>query len=131
LTAQCGHAALTPAIPAWKVRLHRSRHHGPYASALLHFANLTRADSKGGVRNLPFRIFGWPSLRQKTEAVWHRARVVTGIAVRNAVHIPSPAGFDVMQFSAHRPLVCVVVLNFNGREHLAYSLPSILATNYQ
>ena len=28
------------------------------------------------------------------------------------------------------PTVCVVVLNYNGREHLAYCLPSIAATDY-
>ena len=30
-----------------------------------------------------------------------------------------------------RPLVCVIVLNYNGREHLVYCLPSILSTEYQ
>jgi len=29
-----------------------------------------------------------------------------------------------------RPFVCVLVLNWNGRRHLEYSLPSILATDY-
>jgi len=28
------------------------------------------------------------------------------------------------------PLVCVIVLNYNGRDHLDYCLPSLLATNY-
>ena len=29
-----------------------------------------------------------------------------------------------------RPFVCVLVLNWNGRKHLEYALPSILATDY-
>ncbi len=28
------------------------------------------------------------------------------------------------------PLVCVIILNYNGRQHLEYNLPSILATDY-
>jgi GT2 family glycosyltransferase len=29
------------------------------------------------------------------------------------------------------PLVCAIVLNYNGREHLEYCLPSVLSTDYQ
>ena len=29
-----------------------------------------------------------------------------------------------------KPLVCVVVLNYNGRDHLGYCLPSLAATDY-
>jgi len=32
---------------------------------------------------------------------------------------------------ASAPLVCIVVLNYNGREHLEYCLPTIVATDYQ
>ena len=32
--------------------------------------------------------------------------------------------------ASSRPFVCVLVLNWNGRKHLEYSLPSILATEY-
>jgi len=28
------------------------------------------------------------------------------------------------------PLVCVIILNYNGRQHLEYNLPSLLATDY-
>ncbi len=35
-----------------------------------------------------------------------------------------------MSISGQYPLVCVIVLNYNGRRHLAYCLPSLLATEY-
>ncbi|HEX6387743.1 MAG TPA: glycosyltransferase family 2 protein [Anaerolineae bacterium] len=35
------------------------------------------------------------------------------------------------QYPYHNPLVCVVVLNYNGRHHLEYCLPGIAATRYQ
>lgn len=37
---------------------------------------------------------------------------------------------DPVTASTTRPLVCVVVLNYNGLAHLKYCLPSILATEY-
>jgi GT2 family glycosyltransferase len=36
-----------------------------------------------------------------------------------------------MTGTVNSPLVCVIVLNYNGREHLTYCLPSIGATEYQ
>lgn len=35
-----------------------------------------------------------------------------------------------MSLSGQYPLVCVIVLNYNGRRHLEYCLPSLLATDY-
>ena len=36
-----------------------------------------------------------------------------------------------MTETARTPLVCIIVLNYNGREHLAYCLPTLLATDYR
>jgi GT2 family glycosyltransferase len=36
-----------------------------------------------------------------------------------------------MANSERVPLVCIIILDYNGREHLEYSLPSIAATEYQ
>ncbi len=36
-----------------------------------------------------------------------------------------------MTETARTPLVCIIVLNYNGREHLTYCLPTLLATDYR
>lgn len=36
-----------------------------------------------------------------------------------------------MTETVRTPLVCIIVLNYNGREHLTYCLPTLLATDYR